>query len=977
MGFVHLHCHSAFSFLDGCAQPEELAAAAAGHGQEALALTDWAGLHAAPAFARACRAAGVRPLHGAEVAVPGLGHLTLLVRDKEGWRSLCRLLTAAQLAGRKGQAPVAWEVLARHRAGLLCLSGCRHGALAAPLLAGDEDGASANARRLLALFGADLVVEIPRNRVAGEGPLGRRLAALADALGVPYVATANVHYVAEADGAVAEVLAAIRAGTTLDPERQRRPNHHFALAAEAEMAARCADLPAAVGNTALVAARCDFTLAFERHVFPAVEVPPGETADGRLRALCRAGLTARYADGDPELWRRAVARLDAELTTIAGLGYAPYFLFVREVVAHARSRGIRCQGRGSAAGSLVAYCLGISRVEPIANRLLFARFLSAERASPPDIDVDFMHRGRDDVLAWIYARWGAGDRVAMACTYQCYHERGAARDIGKALGIPHPALAALGRRLRRGQDASLAAAVEAVAGAGAAQRAPWATLLALVPRLVGLPRHLGLHNGGVVASGVPLSDLVPLERAAKAGIVVTQWDKEGLEEAGLVKLDVLGLQALDLVDAACRLVGDGRGGPLDLDGLPLDDPAVYELLRRADTVGATQVESRAQMALLPLMQPTAFRDIVAAISLIRPGPVQAGVVRPYLRRRGGREPATYPHPSLEPILSDSYGVLLWQEQVLEVAQALAGFTGGEGDELRRAMGSARSRQRMAALEARFLSGAAANGVDAATAAGVFAQIAAFAGYGFCRAHAAAFARLAYECLWLRAHHPTAYTCARLNAQPGGFYPPAIVVGDARRRGVAILGPDLARSAYDCTLEGGAVRLGLRYVRGVAETTGARLVAERDRRGPFRDLADLCRRAHRFLPPDAATALIAAGACDGWGGRRRDLVWALPAAWRAATGLPLPAAPVALPLATPAERLAGELWATGIPLSGHPLALERPALAARGVTPLAALASAPPGREVAAAGLLVILQRPPTAHGVAFATLEDETQIGNL
>ncbi|HEX5503191.1 MAG TPA: PHP domain-containing protein, partial [Thermomicrobiales bacterium] len=481
MGYSHLHCHSAFSFLDGCAAPEDLAAATAGLGQEALALTDWHGLYAAPAFARACRAAGVKPIHGAEIAVSGLGHLTLLVQDAAGWRSLCRLLSAAQLAGRKGRAPVAWELLTQHRQGLLCLTGCRHGALAAPLLAGDEDAARANARALLALCGDDLVVELPRNRVAGEGPLGRRLAALADALGVPYVATANVHYVAAADGAVADVLACSKAGTTLEAARHLRANHHYFLASEAEMAARCADLPAAVGNTALVAARCDFALSFGRHVFPAIAVPPGRTADGHLRALCRAGLTARYAGSAPDLWRQAAARLDAELATIAGLGYAPYFLFVREVVAYARARGIRCQGRGSAAGSLVAYTLGISRVEPLANRLLFARFLSAERASPPDIDVDFMHEGRDAVLAWIYRRWGDGDRVAMACTYQCYHERGAARDVGKALGIPLATLAALGRRLRRGQDPSLAAAVEAVAGAGAAAYPPWATLLALAP----------------------------------------------------------------------------------------------------------------------------------------------------------------------------------------------------------------------------------------------------------------------------------------------------------------------------------------------------------------------------------------------------------------------------------------------------------------------------------------------------------------
>jgi error-prone DNA polymerase len=862
--FVHLHAHSNYSFLDGASSPEALARHAATLGQDTLALTDWSGLHGAIPFDRACRDVGVRPLFGAEIALAGADgqpgrHLTLLVRDAAGWASLCRLLTSAHLAGHKGFAPVAAATLAAHAAGLTCLSGCRHGVIAAPLLADDEGAAWHGAAWLRDLFGDDLWVELPLNARPDERLLAARLGGIADRLGVGVVATANVHYAAPADGPLADTLACIRAGTTLAAARHLRPNHAYHLASGAELAARCPDRPEALANTRLVADRCAFALAFGPHRFPTVPVsagagggveltpdntpdatadePPAATPDARLRALCHAGLTERYADGDPALWRRAARQLAEELAVIADLGLAPFFLLVADVVRFARARDIPCQGRGSATGSVVAYTLGVARVEPLGQRLLFARFLSRERGSLPDIDLDFGHARREEVVRYLYATYGAA-HVGMACTIQTYHTRGAVRDVGKALGLPAPVVEAVARRVRQRLDADLAGAVRAAVGDEALALPVWGHLVALCARLVGTPRHLGIHNGGVVVTGPPLGDLVPLERATMPGRVVVQWDKDALELAGLIKLDVLSLQALDLAYEAARLVREHEGAALDLARLPDDDPATYDLLCAADTIGCFQVESRAQQAMLPLHRPRTFADLVAQISIVRPGPIQSGMVHPYLRRRLGEEPVGYAHPSLEPVLRATLGVMLFQEDILEVARTLAGFSLGAGDELRRAMGSQRSTARMAALRERFLAGAAANGVAEAVAVTVFTQIEAFAGYGFPRSHAVAFARLAYETAWLKAHHPAAFYCARLNAQPGGFYAPGVVVGDARRHGIAVRGPDLARSAYDCTLEraaGGdlAVRLGLCYVRGLAETTGTARAAECARRGPFR------------------------------------------------------------------------------------------------------------------------------------------------
>lgn len=992
--YIHLHTHSYYSFLDGVSSPETLARRAAELGQPALALTDWHGLYGAIEHRDACERARIRPLYGAEIALQGddgddgpIGHLTLLVEDADGWRSLCRLLTAGQLAGRKGSPLVTTAMLVANTEGLICLSGCHRGAVAAPLLAGDDEGAWRAARWLREHFGDDLWVELPLNEREDDRTLARRLAVLADRLGVGVVATANVHYATPADAPLADVLACIRAGVTLEEARGLRPNSCHHLADRAEMLARCRDQPEAVANIARVAERCAFALDFGRHVFPAVMLPPGidgstPTADEHLRSLCCVGLTDRYAAGDPALWRRAATQLDRELAVIARLDLAGYFLLVHDVVRFAREREIPHQGRGSAAGSVVSFSLGISRVEPLGNRLLFERFLSTERGSLPDIDIDFGHLRREEVIQYLYQKHGAA-HVGMACTMQRYGLKGAVRDVGKALGIPPTTLDAVGKRVRQRLDDTLIQAVAAIVGDAALSVPRWTWFVALCERLVDTPRHLGLHNGGVVVTGPPLGELVPLERAAMAGRVVTQFDKESLERAGLIKLDVLSLQALDMVQETVRLIHEHEGIGIDLDRLPSDDPATYDLICDADTIGCFQIESRAQMQFLPLHQPRDFPSLVAQISIIRPGPLQGGMVHPYLRRRAGEEPVTYPHPLLEPVLRDTLGVVLYQEQVLEVARALAGFSLGAGDELRRAMGSQRSKDRMLALRAQFVAGAAANGVPEATAEEVFHQIEGFASYGFPRSHATAFARLTYETAYLRRHHLACATCARLNAQPGGFYHPAIIVGDARRHGVPILRPDIAASAYDCTIERDAgadgrlsVRLGLRYVRGLADTTGRALVEERARGGPYRDLAALCRRGRGFLTPEVVAALVMAGACDGWGIARRQLLWALPATWHNATGLPLPVRAVPLPQETLPERVAGEAWATGLPLTAHLLAALRPALTRAGVLPIAALADAREGAIVTVAGLAVVAQAPPTANGAVFLSLEDEGGLAN-
>ncbi len=945
-GFCHLHVHSAYSFLDGAGTVGELVRRAAELELPALALTDRDGVYGVVELLEEAGRAGIRPVAGAEVTVapaPGLPpvagpdgrpverfHLTLLADGPEGYASLCRLLTRAHLDGERGRPCASWEVLAAHARGIVALSGCRRGETALRVLRRDAAGAAAVVGRLAEVFGREQVyVEMVRNLLPGDRMLLEGLEETARRAGVGTVATNDVHYPAREDFFVHDLLTCVRTRVTVDQVHpERRLNAENWLKPPAAMAALFRSRPRALAGAAEVAARCrpPFDLGRPRH--PSFR--PAGPAEELLRRLAHEGARARYG----RVTAAARERLERELAVIGRLGFADYFLIVADVVRYARSRGIRCAGRGSAADSLVAYCLGITEVDALARGLLFERFLSPERGEPPDIDVDFDARYRDEVAAYVIRRHGA-DRVAAVCTYSTFQGRSAVRELGRALALPAGEVDALARRLPWIHADEVEKALErvpelrewcrrlgeAAPGSGGARRR-YRLLLDACARVAGLPRHLGTHLGGLVMGPGPLTDLTPLERAAK-GVTVCQFDKRWVEALGLLKLDLLSLRALSVLEDAAR-AGAGGGasvragegadpapGPAeqaantadptadtaDPAGFPLDDPETFAMIRRGETIGVFQLESPAQRALQPRLGAEGLEDLVASVALIRPGPIKGDMVEPYVARRRGLEPVTYLHPLLEPILSRTHGVVLFQEQVIEIARRVAGFTAGEADALRRVMSHARSRAAMEEIGRLFVERALANGVDRPTAEAVFACVAGYASYGFCEAHAAAFALTAYRTAYLARHRPAAYFAALLNHQPMGYYPPHVLAVEARRRGVAILPPDVNRSEAACTVEarpageaapaagmaglsagtaglsagtteagagrGGeaaAIRLGLGLVKGLRRAACEALVRERKRGGPFRDLADLLRRLPS-LARDEVEALVLSGACD--------------------------------------------------------------------------------------------------------------------
>ena len=1029
--YVELHCHSHFSFLDGASSPAELAARAAELGMPALALTDHQGVYGAVQLREACREQGIAPVYGAEVSLapdapaglPG-GHLTLLVESAEGWRNLCLLLTAAGLAGAKRERPLSWEQLAEHRGGLICLSGCgERGVLAAAAARGDRAGALAAGRQLAALFGPEhFYLELQRHLQAGERRREAVLIALAGHLGRHIVATNNVHY-AQPDGfRLQHVLTCIRERTSLDraggllyPSAQRY------LKGAAEMAETFPDQPQALARTALIAERCRFQLDLRGARIPRLDLPAGRTVEAELAARCATGLNLRYAPAERE---RAAAQLARELAVIRARDLCGYFLVVEDLVAFARREGILCQGRGSAAGSVAAYALGIAPVDPIAEGLLFERFLSEEGTATPDIDIDFAADRREEVIQYVYRRYGA-QHAAMVANVVTFRARSALLDVGKALGLPPAVLEAL----RGGLYAREAAAVgEALAASPALSgRLPPATLALLgelCAAIDGCPRHLSIHVGGMVVTAEPLAGLVALEPATMAGRVVLQWDKDDVEDAGLIKIDLLGLRTLGLVAECLAAL------PLASEQIPQDDPEVWEMLGTGDSIGVFQVESRAQVSLLPRLRPRSMQDLIVEVALIRPGPVQGGMAKAFLARRAGLEPVEVWHPLLKDLLAETQGVLVFQEQVLKVAMLLAGFSGGRADDLRRAMSRKRSREAMARLAEDFVTGCAAQGVAEAAARAIFTRLAGFAGYGFCKSHAAAFARLTWVTAWLKRHHPAVFYAALLNQQPMGFYSTGVVVEDAKRHGVRFPPLDVNRSAARWTVEGGAageagsLRVPLTRLKGLGADMAARIVAAREADGPFSSLWDLLRRSR--LPRPLAVALVRAGACDGLpavaGGEdqgalrppaaaaqgvlpspgttaqevlavpaaaddippssapaRATLLWALgEMAWEEG-GLDLPPVSTAavLPAAGEAAGAAAERVLLGLSSGAHPLARLRPLLAQDGVLTGADLAARPQGTAVRVAGRVEVVQRPGTAKGICFVSLEDETGLTNL
>ncbi len=1026
--YAELHCHSYFSLLDGASSPEALIARAVELAMPALALTDHDALYGAVPFWRAALEAGIKPIFGVELTVESPGplavgkkqsphHLTLLAESDAGYASLCQLVAAARLRRPKGEALATWDDLARYSAGLVALSGCRQGLVARHLLAGDEGQAQRAAGELQALFGRDrFFVEVQRLLRPGDERLAQGLLRLAGRAGAPVVATNNVHYARRAGHRLHDVLLAIRHHATLDASyAQRSGNSEAHLKSTAEMARLFADRPDALRQTMAIAERCHVSLRRGVQDLPLFPTGPA-TADDFLRTLCWQALSERYGPAPGERVQRL---LDHELAVIQQLGLANYFLIVWDIMRFARQQGIRCQGRGSAANSLAAYLLGITPIDPLAHDLVFERFLSAERPTTPDIDIDFQAERREEVIQYIYNRYGR-EHAAMACTFVTYRQRSAIRDVARALDFPPPLIDALAEAAdRRGLEETWRElwAAQQEDAPSPVDRRTWQLLLNLCEEIQRLPRHLGIHNGGFVLSRRPLAEIVPLEPAAMPGRTVVQWDKEALEDAGMVKIDVLGLRMLGAVEEAVGWVeegdketrrqgerrGTGRlvdwGGGRLVDWLSFDDAAVYAMISDGDTVGVFQVESRAQAQLLPRLRPSCFADLVVEISLIRPGPVQAGMVHPYLRRRLGQEPVTYLHPSLEPALRDTLGVVVFQEQVLKVAQALAGWSGGQGELLRRALGRKDNQEALARLRQTFVADAAARGVAQPVAAQVFDQLAAFGSYSFAKSHAAAFAVIVYQSAWLKRYHPIPFYVALLNNQPMGFWSPAVLVNDARHHGIAILPADVNQSAIRYAPEGSgtpapapgrsagaSVRIGLATVKGLGESGAERIAAARGGR-PFTSLLDFCQRTR--LPRRLVENLIVAGALDGVesggagerGSGRRALLWQLGLLDYGEETL-LAAqepegAPDELPALAPLEAIAGELRVMGVSAGPHVMLHHRPRMQQAGVLSSRDLSRCREGALVWAAGQVTVVQSPPTAKGFMFVTLEDEFGMINV
>jgi error-prone DNA polymerase len=1035
--YVELRMRSAFSFLEGAAAPEELVERAAALGYPAVALGDRDGLYGAVRFYRAAKRAGLKPLVGAELSLAaqecgasGAGaaaspaRLYLLAPDRPGYRKLCRMITAAKLRAAKGADRITLEDLDRFGRGLLCLGG----GAASPLARLMRRGADPRplCRRLKSIFGAgNFFIDLQRHLDPGEERLNRRLMELAEACRVPLAASNDVCQ-SGPERALLDVLSCIRLKTTLEAAgRALWANNERHLKPPAEMAALFRDLPQALAHTREIAERCAFTLENLGYRFPAYPLAPGRTAEAYLRELSWAGARRRWGgrlDGPTRL------RLEHELGVIERLGLAGYFLIVWDIVRFCREQGIMVQGRGSAANSAVCYALGITAVDAIRMDLLFERFLSEERGQWPDIDLDLPAGAeRERVIQYVYRRYGARG-AAMTANVITFRRRSALREVAKVLGFAPAEVERMARLNHayefRDRHDELARLLQNGGVNPAEPRV--AMLLELVRQTQHLPRHLGQHSGGMVIAAGALDEIVPLEPATMPGRVVIQWDKEDCADLGIIKIDLLGLGMLAVLEQAIPLVGEHEGVELDLAQLPHDDPGVYAMLRRADTIGVFQVESRAQMATLVRMKPRHFYDLVVEVAIIRPGPIVGGMVHPYLARRNGIESVRYDHPALEPILRRTLGVPLFQEQLLRMATAVAGFSPGEAEELRRAMGFRHSSARMEMVERRLRDGMACKGISGAVAERIIRSITSFALYGFPESHAASFALIAYASAYLKHHHPVEFFTAMLNCYPLGFYHPSTLVQDARRHAVTVLPIDVTCSAWDCTVEhlppgpaeapskhpgagtkGGALprrrlalRLGLKYVRGLSAALGCRIERERARR-LFASLADFAARTEPSRRELDALAL--SGALAALTPGRRRALWQAAVAERdpqsllahpqAACGqAAAPAADVAsngndtlaaadddcpLDELTPLEETLVDYDATGLTAGPHLLAHLRPWLKRHAVLSAAELARAADDATVKTAGAVIVRQRPGTAKGFFFATLEDETGISNV
>ena len=992
--YAELHCHSHFSFLDGASDPAELVAEAVRLGLTALAITDHDGFYGVVRFAAAAREHDLPTVFGSELSLdapsartghpdpPGT-HLVVLAEGPAGYARLGTAIAEAQLAGSKGHPRLSLDGLtdlfeagaggAGH-APWVVLTGCRKGAVPTALLADGPTAARRALDDLVARFGRDrVVVELWDHGLPLDAERNETLALLAVSAGVTVVATNNVHHHRPSRRRLATVMAAIRSRRSLDELDGWLPAAGGAhLRSGIEQARRFARFPGVVEAAADLGRRCAFDLDLIAPDLPPYPCPDGLDEMAYLGRLAEEGATDRYGPRGAERVAGAWARIDHELAVIGQLGFHGYFLVVWDLVEFCRRSGILCQGRGSAANSAVCYALGITNADAVGLGLLFERFLSPERDGPPDIDIDIESGRREEVIQYVYGRYGRR-HTAQVANVITYRARSAVRDVARALGYAPGQQDAFARGLERRSRVGPPGGEK---GGGIP-----AEVADLADELCDAPRHLGIHSGGMVICDRPLAEVCPVEWARMADRSVLQWDKEDCAAVGLVKFDLLGLGMLSALHGFIDLIAAHEGVEVDLAHLPQEE-AVYDMICAADTIGVFQIESRAQMATLPRLRPRCFYDLVVEIALIRPGPIQGGSVHPYIRRRNGREPVTYLHPLCENALARTLGVPLFQEQLMQLAIDVAGFTAVEADRLRQAMGSKRSRERMAALHERFRAGAAGRGVPPDTIELIWEKLAAFSDYGFPESHSVSFAHLVYASCWIKHHHPAAFCAALLNAQPMGFYAPHTLVQDARRHGVKVRTPDLNLSGADASMEdatpgeqGPAVRLGIGSVRGVGADLAGAIAAGR----PYRSVEDLQRR----IGPGRAVleALATTGAFGCFDLDRRSALWSAGAlAGSGADRLPgvvtgVDAPP--LPAMSAPEVARADLWATGVSPDGHPTRFLRGQLAADGVVTAADLRSVKDRQRVVVAGVVTHRQRPPTAGGVTFVSLEDETGLVNV
>lgn len=1033
--YAELHCHSGFSFLDGASNPEELVARAKDLGLAALAITDHDDLGGIPRFAHAARELSIDGIIGAELTLEDDSHLIVLVQDLAGYRNLCALVTLARLERERGSPRITYDQLFARAGGLTALSGCHHGAIPTALARDDTMSARRLLKRFVEVFGADFYLEVGNHFITQEAMLVRQIIEMASSTGVSWVVTNNVHYATSEKRIVHDVLTCLKHKVTLaNAGRRLRPNGSWYMKSAEEMTHLWRDNLVGIKNTLAISERCQFRLGWLEPPLPSFTcseevaqycgitasssidsksdvvqiesagelLPTKVTYPGLLEQLVWSGAEKRYVD----ISEQHRKQIDHELSLINKLKLAPYFLIMWDIVRFARSKGIAVQGRGSAANSAVCYCLMITAVDPIGMDLLFERFLSEGRHEPPDIDLDIAHQEREQVLQYVYEKYGRA-HAAMVCEVITYRGRSATRDAARVLGFSQEQADLLSREASHSEayDAALKLANGGLDRLGFDLNDHRVKMLIkVIAGLHQLPRHRSIHVGGFVLSGQPIGEIVPVESAAMEKRTVIQWDKDDIDLVGLIKIDLLGLGMLTMIQEGLKLVNRHRGIDIDIGRLDMADEQIYQMLQKADTVGVFQVESRAQMNILPKLKPVCFYDIIVSIAIVRPGPIQGNIIHPYLRRRRGEEEVIYLHPSLEPILKRTLGVPLFQEQGMKLAVTAAGFTASQADQLRKVMSHKRSKEKMAKLCGELAIGMKKNGFSEIAIETITHQLQAFANYGFPESHAASFSLLVYASAYLKRYYPVEFCCAILNSQPMGFYSPASLIRDAIRHDVEVRPVDLAHSLWNCTLEtletlestnshGFAVRLGLRFVEGLGPTSQAALAIALEK-GLFTSVEDVVSRSG--LTPSDLKMLAKAGAFETLCPGRRQALWRVLSLLRPKRAMPLLEAliandnnienseidclyelPVVLPPMSELEEVVADYRTMNLSTNKHPMTFYRDWAKSRKIHSCLGLYNQEDGDDVIVAGGIICRQRPETAKGFVFLTLEDETGMANV